>query len=297
MSVSFLHRTACEVCETRESNVVFSRPFSDPAIWSFLDTYYQGRIKKEDVGEALFEIRACSECGFIWQAYILDEAGMKRLYDEWIGREESQEKKVQAPVAFFSAYARDMERIASLFSRKPGELSLLDYGMGWGYWCLMAKAFGYRVMGLELSEDRLAFAKSNGIPVLTNLQMAHPNQFDFINADQVFEHIPSPVAVLKDCVRILSPQGVVRIAVPDGSSMVAALEQPGFRVTKDALHPLEHINCFTRATLIYLAKQAGLEPITPPFFQGRKGKPWRHLPHFVYRRFFTTALYFQTSSV
>lgn len=297
MPTLFVQRTTCEVCGAKDSKLLISRPFKDPVIWEFLAEYYEGRLKKEDVGEAMFEVRECSVCDFVWQSFILDENGMKKLYEDWIGSESSQEKKLKAPLAFFMSYARDMERIAMLIEKKPGESHVVDFGMGWGYWCLMAKAFGFKVTGIELSKQRVDFAKTNGIRVVDALSDLGTASVDFINADQVFEHIPTPKSVLKEIVTLLTPQGIARIAVPNGKSVRKHLKDQSWVASKDALHPLEHINCFTRKSLIHLASEAGLEPVSP-FHLYRKGF-WilPHLHHFFYHQYASTALYFKKRSL
>lgn len=297
MPTSFVQRTACEVCGAKDSVVLLSRAFTDPSVWGFLSKYYEGRLSREDVGEAMFEVRGCSTCDFIWQSFILDEEGMKKLYEDWIGSESSQEKKAKAALPFFTAYARDMERIASLLEKKPGELHLIDYGMGWGYWCLMAKAFGFKVTGIELSRERIEFATANGIATLDDISRVAAESVGFVNADQVFEHIPAPKNTLKELAALLLPQGVIRIAVPDGGSVRERLKDQSWSASKDALHPLEHINCFTGKSLVHLAREAGLELISP-WSLWKKGPHFlRYLPHFLYHQYATTALYFKKRSL
>ena len=84
----------------------------------------------------------------------------------------------------------------SFFKKPPIELQFLDFGMGWGKWCQMAKAFGCQVYGLELSKARIKYASSLGISVLSNEELNH-YKFDYINADQVFEHITNPKNTLQ----------------------------------------------------------------------------------------------------
>src|SRR5690606_17208053 len=117
-------------------------------------------------------------------------------------------------------YARQMGGIATLFPRKAApEIHVLGFGMGWGFWCLAAKARGFQVVGLELSEERLRFAREQGTESWRTLSDNPIANFDFINAEQVFEHIPQPRETLTTLAARLNPGGVVRIAVPDGAGM------------------------------------------------------------------------------
>ena len=67
--------------------------------------------------------------------------------------------------------------------------------MGWGNWLLAAKALGVSVFGPQLSEERVKYAKKNGITVITWDEIQGSN-FDYINTDQGFEHLPQPLETL-----------------------------------------------------------------------------------------------------
>jgi hypothetical protein len=80
--------------------------------------------------------------------------------------------------------------------------------------------------------------------------------------------------------------------VPDGRDVVRRLRRHGWSPGLDAIHPLEHINCFTRATLIQLAASVGLRPYQPPL-----RLEWGNLCGGIRReitdRWFTTHLMFR----
>jgi len=57
--------------------------------------------------------------------------------------------------------------------------------------------------------------------------------------------------------------------------MEKELQSVNWKAKKDALHPLEHINCFSRKTLKILANQAGLSLLPPVYQSGLTGiKPF-----------------------
>lgn len=263
--VSFAVRSVCELCGAATGVVLRDLPWTAPAVWPFLDHYYAGRIVPQQLTSGRYTIVQCRSCGFLWQREILDDAGMALLYDSWISAEVSRAKKLNAPLSLYTAYTRTIKTIAALFPQRPrATVRILDFGMGWGIWCLLAQAHGYTVVGHELSQERLAFAQQRGVAVATSLDELVPQSFDFINAEQVFEHVPQPVAVLRHLVEMLAPGGVVRLAVPNGQGIEQVLAQPAWRASKDALHPLEHINCFTPQTLRLLGQMAGLRPLYLP---------------------------------
>lgn len=264
MGLKFRKRLACDVCGTHGSSVLISREFTDPAVWDFVECYYQKRVEKVNLEGARFEVRECVECGFMWQSEVLDDAGLALLYDEWISAATSLHKKQQADIDLFAKYACEVHSIHSLFNCPPAEIHVLDYGMGWGHWCLMSRAFGFQVWGLEMSQKRLQYAKEHGLQVASNIRELSSYQFDFINSEQVFEHTPHPVLDLRRLASRLSPRGVIRISVPNAQLQKHRLEDPNWKAAHDSFHPLEHVNGFTPASLRRLAREAGLTVVAPP---------------------------------
>lgn len=263
MNPHFIDRPGCELCGSTHADRLLSRSMTEPEVWEFLAAYYQGRIDKSQLEGACYEILRCQDCGFAWQGQVLRPEAMKRLYGEWISAEESLDKKRKGSAELFRAYAAQAQRIAALTRKPPHENDVLDYGMGWGYWCRMAQAFGYRVVGFEVDEQRVAHARGLGIQVVAVLPPALDGAFDYINAEQVFEHITQPLQKARELAGALRRGGVLRISVPDAEPLLRSLGRPDWRAAKDALHPLEHINAFTHATLRRLGSSAGLVPILP----------------------------------
>lgn len=259
-----IHVAACKVCGDPSPETLKDTPFTAPEVWGFLEPYYGGRLAREIFEGARFQVSKCRRCGFIWQSNILDPEGMDLLYGTWIPTEDSLAKKARKPAAYFREYAREVECMSLLVPGLPAETAVLDFGMGWGYWCLMAKAHGYDVTGLEISKDRVEFARGNGIRVVEELSGLAGRTFDFINSEQVFEHLEEPLATLKSAMALLKRGGYLRISVPDGSGVESALRSPGWRAAKDANHPLEHINCYTERSLRALGEAAALKPVPQP---------------------------------
>ena len=287
----FIERTFCELCGSRQAASLLAIPFSAPPVWDFLENYYERRIPKSILDGEVYEIRQCKDCGFLWQAHILNHVYMDELYDKWISAEASLQKKQKFNPT--SLYGRQMETIEVLFPRQEhSSLHLLDFGAGWGFWCMAAQAWGYRICGLEISPKRVAFAQEHGIEILQNLSELKEQQFDFINAEQVFEHIPDPAGTLKALSDYLAPGGVVRIAVPDAGSLTRGLN---WQTSQNVLHPLEHINGFTHRTLMRLGRSAGLGMKAYPISGLRYG--WRKVARSTvirgYRMFFSTVMLFQ----
>ncbi len=257
----FLQRPLCPACGGAASER-FSQPFAEGAAWAFLDRYYEGRITRAMLGDACYQIAACEVCGLHFQRHVLDSAGMEHLYEIAISPQGSLAKREDAGPAYFLSLVRDARRVGALLTvARARDLRVLDFGMGWGHWAAAAKALGYSVQGAEISPRRIAFAAGLGVPTTDPATQA-ASSFDYIHAEQVFEHLAEPNAVLTLLARLLRPGGVIRIAVPDGEGVPAKLDA-GWRAAKDELHPLEHLNAYTRRSLDGMAARHGLTPVRP----------------------------------
>lgn len=49
--------------------------------------------------------------------------------------------------------------------------------------------------------------------------------------------------------------------MPNHINIKSELKYYNWKAKKVAIHPLEHVNCFTQKTLIYITEKAGLKPI------------------------------------
>ncbi|MGX9219602.1 class I SAM-dependent methyltransferase [Massilia varians] len=136
----------------------------------------------------------------------------------------------------------------------------------------MAGAYGVDVCGAELSQVRIEYAKSVGIPVVDAGALPR-DEFHFINTEQVFEHLLEPGDTLKTLAGALRPGalrpgGLVKLSVPNSAKSIRKLlgaRDFGALSPDDimAIAPFEHINAFAYDSLIALGREAGLVPLRP----------------------------------
>ncbi|MFD2916263.1 class I SAM-dependent methyltransferase [Psychroserpens luteus] len=267
----FIKRTSCPVCDSSNIKNKYCESYESEEIKTYLDNFYipQGGVEHEFLKETDYSLMFCSNCDLVFQENIPNNDLMFRLYEKWIKADVILKQQKEFPLWYYETYANQMVDIISFFKKQPSDLKLLDFGMGWGKWCLMAKAFGCNVFGLELSEARITYAQKNGIIVLSEAELSN-HEFDYINTDQVFEHIPNPKETLQVLLKILKPNGVIKISVPDGNAIDEVLKHMNWNAKKgelnslNAVAPLEHINCFKTKTILTLAKQFDLQEIDIP---------------------------------
>jgi 2-polyprenyl-3-methyl-5-hydroxy-6-metoxy-1,4-benzoquinol methylase len=291
MTTGFVQREVCPLCGSKSHQTLCDFAFDEAPMAAFLEGFYGGRLAPAELADGRYRIERCAACNFIFQDRILNAAGMQHLYQDWVDQASSLQKKRSAKAQRFRQYAGQARTLMRLFDKPPQQTRVLDYGMGWGYWCRMVQAHGFDVSGYELSASRRAHAQQLGVPVVDHLQQAG-GKFDFIYANQVFEHLPDPRQALQELCRCLHADGIVYLRVPDGRDVLRRLRRDGWSPDLDAIHPLEHINCFTRATLIQLAASVGLRPFQAPL-RLEWGSLYGGIRREIEDRWFTTHLMFR----
>ena len=272
MSKNFvIKRESCPVCQSGNYKTIYSCGFLESPIKEYLESFYfsQGIIEFEYLEGSKFILDKCSNCGSIFQEEIPNDFLMKRLYEKWIDPQFWVKKEQSQSFDYFARYAQEIMMIIMYFKTVPSKLAFLDFGMGWGNWCRMAKALGCDSYGYELSKSRIEYAKSQGIKVIS-LDEISSHSFDFINTEQVFEHIAEPLETLRFLKNSLKTKGLIRISVPDGGDIARRLKILDWTAPKDSrnslniVSPLEHINCFNRRSIIKMALIAGYEQVKMP---------------------------------
>jgi 2-polyprenyl-3-methyl-5-hydroxy-6-metoxy-1,4-benzoquinol methylase len=251
---------------------MYSCPFTESPIKEYLEEFYssQGQIEFCYLEGAMYSLAECNTCQLIFQEQILNDDLIARLYEKWIDPETALiQYRKKDTLALRAAYAQEIMQILAYFNRAPTSLKFLDFGMGWGEWALMAKAFGCDSYGLDLSEERSEYAKDNGIHVLTWNDILQYN-FDFINTEQVFEHLAKPLETLLHLKKCLKENGLLKISVPQAYGIHRRLRTMDWKAPKgsrnslNSVAPLEHINCYSRASIVKMAKVASMEEVLIP---------------------------------
>lgn len=262
---SLIKRDKCSICQKDSSlSTLVSVPFSDPRLLNPLIKRYAGNFVKDDIDGHFFELIYCSDCDHIFQACVPSENLVERIYTYPQSRiAESLQKRTHAKTNYYIKNARLVEIMGFLIDATiPQEKSVFDFGMGWGAYLFMAKAYGYSVCGLEVSKERTDFAHEMGIPCVASLLALGNKKFDFIHSDQTFEHLNYPLETLKDVAAYLKPGGVMFLSVPNGSWTLKQIKLGDYDLFKKITHPLEHVNCFSHCSLVKMADIAGLRPVS-----------------------------------
>ena len=255
MKHQFRERVMCPACGGSLAKELFNSRFDSLPISNYIELYY-GENRSTELTDWVYRLDQCQECELIFQRYIGDESFLSELYGNWLSTEE-HESEAHAAFAYLlkTPHAtRDGHELmwASKHLGKPlAAMRTLDYGMGWALWARIAKEIGCESFGFDLSTVRMRAAAQQGINVLESVNFP-AGSFDFINTEQVFEHVADPLALTVKLSKSLRPGGILKVSVPNGTNIIERLKignwdaARGTKHSLDPVAPLEHVNCFNK---------------------------------------------------
>lgn len=147
-----------------------------------------------------------------------------------------------------------------------GARRVLDVGCGTGELGRLLKNSGVaEVVGIELEESAWAEARLVlddafcGDVEKMDLPFAD-GYFDAVVCGDVLEHLVDPVSVLRKFARILSPEGIIIISMPNAryAQVVAMLAHGRWKYEDAGIMDRTHLRFFTKTDLIELVREAGL---------------------------------------
>jgi 2-polyprenyl-3-methyl-5-hydroxy-6-metoxy-1,4-benzoquinol methylase len=261
----FIERSVCPACKGTNLNTLYELAAGSQVISKYLHNFYkdQGGIDISLLKDWPYRLSECKSCTLVFQQVILNDFGMQVLYERWINPAITYEESKKHDLQYYLNLIEEIKQAIDFFGKKPYELNIMDFGMGWSEWCKAGSALGCNVTGAELSEARIQNALKHNIRVV-NINDSLENEFDLINTEQVFEHIPEPFETLQKLVTITKPGGLIKISIPDCIRLHELLKlndwdaRKGTENSLNIVAPLEHINSFTFTSLNKMASAAGL---------------------------------------
>jgi len=136
-------------------------------------------------------------------------------------------------------------------------VDVLDVGCGSGTLLGLLKQRGFRVNGLDFSAEAAAIAKAeNDVNVAVgSLEEAHfpAESFDVVTLFHVMEHVTNPRLVLAEVSRVLKPNGVAILQVPN-------IESWQFKIFGSRWYGLDiprHVIDYSRNSMLKLLADSG----------------------------------------
>jgi len=220
-----------------------------------------GKVLYEGGRFVPYGIRCCPNCGMNYLSPRPTEQAMLGLYqqDRYFAGEDE---------AGYGDYAAQEQALRSTFRRLLRTLaerrqtggSLLEIGCGYGYLLEQARPYFDRRVGTDFSSGAVKQARTRADHVYQGGIDAVPvsEQFDFIIATHVIEHVYHPQAFVESLLRRLRPGGRLLIAAPDMGSfwrIIMGRRWPSFKLP-------EHVLYFDRHSMARLLQAGGLMQVT-----------------------------------
>lgn len=159
-----------------------------------------------------YPVVRCAFCGLIYVNPQPTSDDLHRFYNQYYP-EESGELWGQI---MNEGFDKDTAFVCAAHP-KPGRA--LDIGCGHGSFLARLARNGWKVTGLDLSEEAIRGAKAlHGIEVLRGMfpeRLFEAEAFDFVSAWYVLEHVQDPTAFVHETHRVLKPGGLFGLRVPN----------------------------------------------------------------------------------
>lgn len=156
----------------------------------------------------------------------------------------------------------------------PGKF--LDVGCGLGFYIDgVRKASDWDVCGVEFSREVVEFARRElNLDVrqgeLTEIKFPEKH-FDFIRICNVLEHVTDPMALLKECRKIIKPNGFLHLSVPSGIADSGGLIKFFELYKKTPLSKDGHLFFFSKKALLRMFDEIGFEIVKSGTIGIRRG--------------------------
>ena len=233
----------CLLCSSKLTEII------DLGMHPFADSYIP--LEMENFSEPVYPLKCglCNVCGYIQNIHITSADDRYNLYPYSY---ESSNSSIAN--AHWDEFVSSLKMRHMLKNKK-----VLEIGSNDGTLLGRFTPDSSSAIGIDSSKEMCEIARSNGVDCINALftnETAHMVQkeygtFDFIIANNVFNHANSPVDFLQGCVSLLNASGKLIIQVP---YWISSLQSFKF----DQIYH-EHISYFTFRSLNYLATIFGLD--------------------------------------
>jgi len=206
----------------------------------------------------------CLACGFVYQNPRPAQEELLNAYQTYLPETEEE----------IEAWGRMMEPVfrrgADLIERHISQGRLLDVGSGYGFFLALMQSRGWEVMGLEVSPTGADYGRKRwGLSILPQpweQASFSEGEFDVVTAFYVIEHLPDPLAFLREVHRIVRPRGMVLLRYPHTTPIKAILSF--MRVRNRLYHLPFHLSDFSPRTMRRALEQSefkGIETVIGGF--------------------------------
>ena len=177
--------------------------------------------------EGSFQMVRCLSCQFVFLNPRPSTESLLSFYQDYLPEEESSIESWEKMMKSV------FHRAATLLGQHRKDGRLLDVGTGFGFFLTEMKNKGWEVAGVEISRKAIDYAR-DVLGLTVHLGPAEKvgfpdNYFDAVTGFYVVEHLPAPLAFLRECYRILKPGGLLLLRYPHTTPIKNVLHFFGIR--------------------------------------------------------------------
>lgn len=241
-----METTLCNYCGSSAARVRFSGP-----------DLLLNRLTPE------YTLVQCTQCGLIYQNPRPDPAEIIEHYPEEYSPYADHGATTRTSWLLARSYAYGWSKRCRYVTQHKQQGRLLDIGCASGAFLrAMTERGNWQVHGVEMNTQVAAYAHERyGLDVLPGRLedvRYRDHAFDVVTMWDVLEHVHDPHAVLCEIRRILKPDGLLVVRVPN----LASLEAGVFGKYWAGLDLPRHLYVFTPASLTRMLARAGLEVVS-----------------------------------
>lgn len=186
----------------------------------------------------------------VWKAYLRHRFNYKHgTGPKWIS--------ALWPLALLHPGGRAELDAAAMYLPAPiGSARLLDVGCGAGVALKRMQDMGWEVRGQEIDPKAARSAQDRGVSVDigTLTEQNYPGEhFDAVHVSHVIEHVHDPLALLRECYRVLKTGAKLVVTTPN----IEGYGHRRFGAAWSYLDPPRHLVLFSEKTLGAAAKREG----------------------------------------
>ena len=267
-SAQFVERNRCIGCGSTRLMELSTGLFSEKPLHDFISNDPWGENPVPYLKGKPWSYLQCSDCEQAFHKYILAPDWNERRFSRWMTQEAiaTFEQSFMTSEMLFSKAVQQTKHILRLAHltkalRNGKALRVLDFGCGYGDFLAMCDLYGFETFGIDRSSAKRENARYTRIfPEIEYLKQLGISGFHAITLFEVLEHLDDPRSVLEILRGHLVTDGILVLETPDCAGVTCILSRDDYL----KIHPLEHINGFTPATMRRLAGRLGFVPVKKP---------------------------------
>lgn len=208
---------------------------------------------KRKVGRSTYVV--CQRCSL---AFTFPYPEDKHLFDDYYWTREYTDNFERYKNPVLHSFKKKIQIVEQLLQRKTR--SFLDVGCGNGLYLYAADSFGITNLGIDVDKKNIDFAREKGLnAVAVPIQeLETSDRFDFIHLKSVLHLVKYPKTMIEASKRLLAPDGLLYIEVPNQGSLFSLLRKYWDRHNYGQLQPPFRNRAYTFKSLKYLCRESGL---------------------------------------